>query len=163
MEGNEMERTEGRRGPPDWMYRGRKPKDDDSYFENMSRVIFLAGFSWKVVGNKWPEFRKAFSDFSIDEVASFGENDVEALVANPKIIRNRAKIEATIENARRIKDIRGKFGSFEAYLNSLDKKDNYSVAVKDISKRFVRMGPSSSRIFLYSIGEDVHRPEEISR
>lgn len=163
MEGNEMERTEARRGPPDWMYRDRRPKNDDSYFENMSRVIFLAGFSWKVVGNKWPEFRKAFSDFSIDEVASFSTKDVERLVANPNIIRNRAKIEATIENARRIKDIKEKFGSFEVYINLLDKKDNYAGAVKDISKRFARMGPSSSRIFLYSVGEDVHRPDEITR
>ncbi|NYT14945.1 MAG: DNA-3-methyladenine glycosylase I, partial [Methanomassiliicoccales archaeon] len=77
--------------------------------------------------------------------------------------RNKAKIEATIENARRIIEIQREYGSFKNYINSLDKRDNYSEAIKDISKRFIRMGPSSSRIFLYSIGEDIHRPQEMSR
>jgi DNA-3-methyladenine glycosylase I len=164
MEENEKLETEGERGnPPSWMYRQEKPPSDDSYFENMARVIFLAGFSWKLIDERWPEFRKAFNNFSLKKVASFGPDREKRLLSNPKIIRNKAKIEATIENARRIERIQGEYGSFENYIDSLDKRDNYTEAIKDISERFKRMGPSSSRIFLYSVGEDIHRPHEISR
>ncbi|NYT11384.1 MAG: DNA-3-methyladenine glycosylase I [Methanomassiliicoccales archaeon] len=162
MEGNEMLEDERRR-PPSWMYREESPPSEDSYFENMARVIFLAGFSWKVINDRWPEFRKAFNNFSLKKIALFGPDDEKRLLSNPKIIRNKAKIEATIENARRIIEIQREYGSFKNYINSLDKRDNYSEAIKDISKRFIRMGPSSSRIFLYSIGEDIHRPQEMSR
>lgn len=164
MEGNEMgEPTSERRRPPSWMYRKGVPPSDDSYFENMVRVIFLAGFSWKLINDRWPEFRKAFNDFSLEKVASFGPKDEERLLSNPKIVRNKAKIEAAIENARRFEEIQKEYGSFRKYINSLDKRDNYAGAIKNISKRFARMGPSSSRIFLYSVGEDIHRPQEISR
>jgi DNA-3-methyladenine glycosylase I len=164
MVGNEMLESEDERmRPPNWMYREAKPPSDNSYFENMARVIFLAGFSWKLINDRWPEFKKAFNNFSLKKVASFGPKDEERLLANPKIIRNKAKIKATIENARRVEEIQREYGSFQNYINSLDKRDNYSEAIKDISKRFERMGPSSSRIFLYSVGEDIHRPQEISK
>lgn len=61
--------SEDRWRPPAWMYREKKPTDDDDYFENMTRVIFQAGLSWKMIGRKWPSFRRAFKDFAIDEVA----------------------------------------------------------------------------------------------
>ena len=162
MEGIEKVEVEERR-PPSWMYREEKPASDDSYFENMARVIFLAGFSWKLIDERWPEFKTAFNDFSLRKVASFGPEDLERLLNNPKIIRNKAKIEATVENARRIEEIQREYGSFRKYIDSLDKGENYAEAIKDISKRFRRMGPSSSRIFLFSVGEDIHRPQEISR
>lgn len=147
-------------GPPRWMYRDRRPLNDDAYFENMTRVIFLAGLGWKMIDKKWSNFRKAFKNFSIDDVAKFDENDVERLMSDAGIVRNRAKIIATINNANQFQSIRKEYGSFQSYLNSLDKSNNYALVIKELGKKFNRLGPSSARIFLYSVGENVRRPEE---
>lgn len=146
--------------PPSWMYRERRPPSDDAYFENMTRVIFQAGLSWKMIDKKWPNFRKAFENFSIDRVAKFSDSNLARLLADKGIVRNRRKIEATISNAKEFQKVKKEFGSFQHYLDSLDKSQNYAIAIKELSKNFQRLGTSSARIFLYSVGEDVRHPEE---
>ena len=146
--------------PPEWIYRKTRPPSDDAYFENMTHVIFQAGLSWKMITKKWPNFRKAFENFSIDRVSKFDDSDLERLLADKGIVRNRRKIEATINNAKEFQRIKRQFGSFQSYLDSLDKSQNYALAIKELSKQFRRLGPSSARIFFYSIGEDVRHPEE---
>ena len=146
--------------PPKWMYRDRQPPNDDAYFENMTRVIFLAGLSWRMIDKKWPNFRKAFKNFSINDVAKFDEKDVERLMSDAGIVRNRAKITATINNAKQFQNTRKEYGSFQRYLESLDKSNNYASVIKELGKRFNRIGPSSARIFLYTVGEDIRRPME---
>ncbi|MBE0512952.1 DNA-3-methyladenine glycosylase I [Candidatus Bathyarchaeota archaeon] len=152
--------TKGSWSPPKWMYRDKRPSNDNGYFENMTRVIFLAGLSWKMIDKKWPNFQKAFKNFSIDEVALFGEYDIKRLMNDSSIVRNRAKITATINNAKQLQNIRKEHGSFRSYLNSLDKSNNYTLVIKDLGKKFSRLGPSTTRIFLYSVGENIKRPEE---
>jgi len=142
------------------MYRKRRPPDDNAYFENMTRVIFQAGLSWKMISNKWANFRNAFENFSIDKVSRFRGPDIERLMKNEGIVRNRAKIAATVQNASQFKGIKEKFGSFQSYLGSLDKSNNYGLVIKELGKRFQRLGPSSARIFLYTIGEDIKHPGE---
>jgi 3-methyladenine DNA glycosylase Tag len=142
------------------MYRDRRPASDEAYLENMTRVIFLAGLGWKMIDEKWPNFKRAFGNFSIDEVAGFGENDLKRLISDSSIVRNRAKIAATLKNAKEFQDIKKRFGSFKSYLDSLDKSNNYALAVRELRKRFSRLGPTSARIFLYSVGEDVKHPRE---
>jgi len=146
--------------PPKWMYRGRRPTSDDAYFENMTRVIFQAGLSWKMIDEKWPNFKKAFKDFSIDQVAKFSENDVKRLMSNTGIVRNQAKIVAAIKNAQSFQDIRKEHKSFRSFLKGLDKSGNYASVIKEMHERFQRLGPSSARIFLYTVGEDIKHPEE---
>jgi len=146
--------------PPAWMYRDTRPLNDDAYFENMIRVIFIAGLSWKMIDKKWPNFKKAFKNFSIDKVAQFSDDYVEQLMNNPGIVRNRAKIMATINNARLFRNIKREFGSFQRFIDSLDKSNNYALVVKELGKRFNRVGPSSARIFLYSVGENIEHSEE---
>ena len=73
---------------------------DRPLFEKLSLEGFQAGLSWITILRRRPTFRAAFADFDIDAVAAFGERDVERLMGDPGIIRNRAKIEATISNAR---------------------------------------------------------------
>ena len=86
-------------GPPKWFSRtGTHPPTDDAYFENMTRVIFQAGLSWRLIERKWPNFQEAFESFSIDKIARFGDDDVERLMADEGIVRNRKKILATIYN-----------------------------------------------------------------
>jgi 3-methyladenine DNA glycosylase Tag len=146
--------------PPSWMYRERQPPNDDSYFENMTRIIFQAGLSWKMISNKWPSFKKAFADFSAVKVAKFGDSDLKRLMVDKGIVRNKAKIEAVINNAKEFEKIKEEWGAFQSYLDSLDKSKNYALVIKELGKRFHRLGPSSSRIFLYTVGEDVRHSEE---
>ncbi len=145
--------------PPAWMYRDKRPPNDDAYFENMTRVIFVAGLNWKMIDKKWPNFKKAFKNFSIDKVARFSDDDEEQLKNNPGIVRNRAKIAAVIYNAGQFQNIQKEFGSFQRFIDSLDKSNNYALVVKELGKRFSRLGPSSARIFLYSVGEKIVHEE----
>lgn len=79
---------------------GRPLHGDRALFEKISLEGFQAGLSWITILRRRPTFRAAFRDFDIDLVAEFDETDVERLMADPGIIRNRAKIDATISNAR---------------------------------------------------------------
>ncbi|MDH5795575.1 MAG: hypothetical protein OEZ24_05645, partial [Candidatus Bathyarchaeota archaeon] len=65
-----------------------------------------------------------------------------------------------VNNARVFQDLRRDYRSFQRYLGSLDKSDNYAFVIKELGKRFNRIGPSSARIFLYTVGEDIKRPME---
>jgi 3-methyladenine DNA glycosylase Tag len=146
--------------PPKWMYRDRRPANDDAYFENMTRVIFLAGLNWEMIDEKWPNFKKAFKNFSINEVAKFNESDIKRLMNDASIVRNRAKIIATINNARQFQTSRKEYKSFQSYLDQLDKSKNYAMAIEELGKKFNRLGSSSALLFLYSVGEKVKPPED---
>jgi DNA-3-methyladenine glycosylase I len=76
------------------------------------------------------------------------------------IVRNRAKIIAAINNAKQFQNIKNEYGSFQSYLDGLDKSNNYASTIKEFGKKFSRLGPSSTRIFLYSVGEKIERPME---
>jgi DNA-3-methyladenine glycosylase I len=73
---------------------------DGALFERMSLEAFQSGLSWLIILRKRPAFRTAFAGFDIESVAGFGAKDVDRLLADAGIVRNRAKIEATISNAR---------------------------------------------------------------
>lgn len=146
---------EGEWKPPEWWYRKQRPVSDDAYFENMSRVIFQAGLKWNVIEKKWPTTRKAFERFSIAKVACFTDVDVKRLLKDEGIVRNRDKVCATIQNAIEFQNIKKQHGSFQTYLDSLDKSKNYSLVVKELTKQFKRLGPSSASLFLYTVGENI--------
>ena len=77
---------------------------DQALFERLSLEAFQSGLSWLIILRKRPAFRAAFGDFDIAKVAGYDESDIERLLTDAGIVRNRAKIEATIGNARRILD-----------------------------------------------------------
>ena len=79
---------------------GRPLHGDRALFEKMALEGFQAGLSWITILRKRPRFREVFAGFEPDAVAGFGADDVERLMADAGIVRNRAKIEATISNAR---------------------------------------------------------------
>jgi DNA-3-methyladenine glycosylase I len=85
---------------------GRPVTDDQGLFERFSLEAFQSGLSWLTILRKREGFRKAFAGFEIERVAAFDENDVARLLADAGIVRNRAKIEATIANARAAADLR---------------------------------------------------------
>ena len=79
---------------------GRVLHGDDAIFERLCLEAFQSGLSWLTILRKRPAFRRAFDGFAIDRVAAFAEPDVERLMGDVSIVRNRAKITAAIDNAR---------------------------------------------------------------
>jgi DNA-3-methyladenine glycosylase I len=79
---------------------GMPVRDERGMFERISLEAFQSGLSWATILRKRPAFRAAFADFDPDRVAGFGDADVERLLGDAGIVRNRRKIEATIGNAR---------------------------------------------------------------
>jgi len=90
--------------------------DDRTLFEFLILEGAQAGLTWLTVLNKRESYRKAFSDFNAKKIARYGAKDVKRLLADAGIIRNRLKISATIQNAKKFLEIQKEFGSFEKYL-----------------------------------------------
>jgi DNA-3-methyladenine glycosylase I len=96
------------------------PVDDDvELFERLALEGFQAGLSWATILRKREAFRSAFHGFRPELVAAFGADDVERLMQDASIVRNRAKIEATIANAAAFRETCDAFGSFDAYLATM--------------------------------------------
>ena len=109
-----------------------------------------AGLSWETVLRKRPAFRRAFVRFDPVKVARFGARDVARLMRDESIIRNRAKIEAAIGNAKALLVLRTEFGSFDRYAWAFDDKD---VLSKDLKKRGFRfIGPTIVESFMQAVG-----------
>ncbi|RZU01025.1 DNA-3-methyladenine glycosylase I [Rivibacter subsaxonicus] len=90
--------------------------DDRRLFEKLCLEGFQSGLSWLTILNKRENFRRAFDDFDAERVAGYGEAEVARLLADAGIVRHRGKIESTINNARRLLELRAEFGSLAAYV-----------------------------------------------
>jgi DNA-3-methyladenine glycosylase I len=95
---------------------GRPVLEDDALFERISLEAFQSGLSWLTILRKRESFRKAFAGFSIEAVAGFGKRDVERLLADAGIVRNRAKIDATLANAQAAAKLHEEGGSLAEVL-----------------------------------------------
>ena len=141
---------------PQWWCRDERPANDSVYFENMCRVIFQAGLNWQVIDGKWTTTKKAFANFNIKKIACFTDQDLQRLLKDTGIVRNKGKIQAIIQNAQNFIAIEKRYGSFQKYLVSLDKSDNYANATKDLVNKFKWLGPPSASLFLYTVGEKIN-------
>lgn len=148
----------------EWNYKDHphfpKPKDENGYLEQMSRIVFSTGLNWSVVDKKWPGIKKAFANFSVEKVSGFGDMAVEELLQDANIIRSGSKIRAIIKNAKAIALVKKEFGSFKNYLIQ-SKKQGVDYLLKDLKKRFSYMGDSTSVMFLYGIGEESKELEKL--
>jgi DNA-3-methyladenine glycosylase I len=99
---------------------GRPVVDDVRLFEKLTLEGFQSGLSWLTILRKRENFRRAFAGFDIESVAGFGPDDVTRLLGDAGIVRNRAKIEATIGNARRCLELISEAGSLAAYAWSFE-------------------------------------------
>lgn len=90
--------------------------DDRHLFEMLVLEGAQAGLSWSTILNKREGYRAAFAGFDARKVARFGAREVERLMGNAGIVRNRLKIEASVRNARAFLDVQREFGSFDAYI-----------------------------------------------
>jgi 3-methyladenine DNA glycosylase Tag len=132
----------------------RRPADDNGYFEMLAQAVFQAGFSWRVVRDKWPGFQRAFDGFDIEKVARYDFTDIERLLADPGIIRNGRKIEAVIANARVMQGLIAEHGSFYAYLRTLDHLP-YEKRKRELARRFRWLGRTGVFCFLWCVDEEV--------
>jgi DNA-3-methyladenine glycosylase I len=121
----------------------------------MCRLIFQAGLNWQVIDKKWPTTKKAFAGFSVEKVSKFTNSDVDRLIKDERIVRNKGRIEAIIQNALQFREINKQHGSFRKYLQSMDKSKNYANVVKELSSRFKLLGQSSASLYLYTVGESI--------
>jgi DNA-3-methyladenine glycosylase I len=94
---------------------GHPVTDDRRLFEKLCLEGFQAGLSWLTILNKREAFRAGFANFDAEQIARFGAADVARLVADAGIVRHRGKIESTINNAKRVIELRREFGSLAAY------------------------------------------------
>jgi DNA-3-methyladenine glycosylase I len=131
-----------------------RPNDDDGYFEQMSRAVFLAGLNWKVIEKKWPDIKRLFANFSIDAVAQFNDADIDRLLKDEGMIRSAKKITAVVANAQAMQKVEGEYGSFAKYLQAV-KATSEEALLKDLHKRFAFLGESTSVMFLFSVGEEM--------
>lgn len=124
---------------------------DDALFERLVLEINQAGLSWLTILRKREAFRAAFDGFSLEKVARYGARQRARLLADSGIVRNRLKVDAAIENARRIRTIRVSHGSFAAWLDQhhpLEKPE----WVRLFKKTFVFTGGEITGEFLMSTG-----------
>lgn len=90
-------------------------RDDRGIFEFLLLETFQAGLSWRIVLHKREGFRAAMADFDPARVADFGRDDVERMMEDASIIRNRRKLEAAVRNARAFLEVQAEYGSFASY------------------------------------------------
>lgn len=90
---------------------------DAALFERLVLEINQAGLSWATILRKRAALRAAYAGFDVDAVAAYGERDRARLLADAGIVRNRLKVDAAVENARRVVRLREEFGSFKAWLD----------------------------------------------
>ncbi len=128
----------------------KPPKNDDEYFERMTKSIFTAGLNWSVVDKKWPSFQKAFVQFSTGKIAKFTEKNVSVLMNDAGIVRNERKIKATVHNAGEVLRLQKEHGSFAKYIGSFGKDEERLLS--DLQEKFQHLGVSTARTFLWSVG-----------
>ncbi|GGE23222.1 DNA-3-methyladenine glycosylase I [Streptococcus himalayensis] len=95
---------------------GRPVKDDHVLFELLCLETYQAGLSWEMVLNKREAFRQAFHAYDVDKLVNMTDSELEQLLENPAIIRHRAKIFATRQNARAFRKVQEEYGAFADYL-----------------------------------------------
>jgi DNA-3-methyladenine glycosylase I len=155
-------------GTPDYMaYHDTEwgfPVDDDRLlFEKLCLEGFQAGLSWLTILRRRPGFRAAFHHFDFVKVAAMGDEDVNRLLDEPRIIRHRGKIESTINNARRALELAAEWGSLGAFFWSFEPEERRptlaastpeSVAMAKALKQrgFTFVGPTTAHAFMQAMG-----------
>ena len=127
------------------------------YLEVMSKAVFQSGISWTVIEKKWPTIREALRGFEPMAVASLTEAELEALTKDTRVIRNRRKLEAIVDNARQMVELDDQHKGFREYLRS---HGGFEPTVADLRKRFRFMGELGCFYFLYVVDEPVPEYED---
>ena len=130
---------------------GFASRDETVLFERLCLEIMQAGLSWELVLKRRPSLNAAFAGFAVDKVAKFGKRDVTRLLGDPGIIRNRLKVDAIIENAKRVRALRASHGGFAGWLDAHHPRDK-AAWVKLFKQTFKFTGGEIVGEFLMSLG-----------
>ncbi len=130
---------------------GFASRDETVLFERLCLEIMQAGLSWELVLKRRKTLNAAFDGFDVDTVARYGAKDVKRLLADPGIVRNRLKVEAIIDNARRIQALRDSHGGFAKWLDAHEPRDK-PAWVKLFKQTFRFTGGEIVGEFLMSLG-----------
>lgn len=134
-------------------YYGFPLDDDNKLFERLIFEINQAGLNWILILKKQDNFRKAFDNFDIDKVSTYGDSEFERLMNDKGIIRNKLKIKAAIDNARIITGIRQRSGSFKNWLDANAKQiSSLEEWTRLFKKTFRFTGGEITNEFLMSTG-----------
>ena len=128
-------------------------KKDARLLAAMAKAVFSSGFSWEVIEKKWPGFEAAFDRFDPKKVAVYGDEKIDALLKDTRIVRNGAKIMATIQNARFIVATAKAHGSFAKFLANWPATDQVGL-MDHLKKHASRMGGATGQYFLRFEGWD---------
>ena len=131
---------------------GKQADTDDALFEIMSLQVFQAGLSWRMILARRDAFRKAFRGWRIDQVAGMGPDDVERLLRDSSIIRNRKKIEACVANACTVQGLQREHGSFCGWFYEVLEGDSLGILQSTLKSTFRFMGPEIARMWLMASG-----------
>ena len=158
---NRLLYTDTLKEPSDWGLL-EDHASDQALFEELSFQLFGAGFSRKVVRNRWPAIRAEFSDFGLLKVAEYGDEQLQVQVKNPALIRNRRKLAAVATNAGRVLEIAEQHGSFRAWLDSYPLAERYLLH-REVAKRFASIGERAAFWFLISSGYELYYSTDDTR
>lgn len=132
-----------------------KPKNDAEFLEVMAKIIFISGFRWDLVNSRWPKIRKAFHNFDVKKV--LGEKP-DNLMEKERMIKNKSKISAIIENAKMCRDITKKHGSIVNWVKLIQKNNKkaplFNPSVREEMRKFVKIGDTTSRWLAYVVTRD---------
>jgi 3-methyladenine DNA glycosylase Tag len=130
-----------------------KAVPDDRYLSQMMLRVFSSGLKHSMVLGKWPDFEEIFFGFEPKRVAAIPDEDLEALLKEPRIIRHWGKIKATRHNAAAMVEISSAHGGFGAWLAAWPEDDNVGLW-EELQKRFSQLGGMSGPYFLRMVGKD---------
>lgn len=125
----------------------------DRLLSVMTKCVFNAGFNWKVIEAKWDGFEEAFEGFDPVKLAFFGEDMMDRLVSDTRIVRNGQKIKATLENARFVVQVEREEGGFGKFLSRWPGEDQTGL-LSVLNKRGSRLGGATGQYFLRFAGWD---------
>ena len=124
----------------------------------MARVMFQTGISWRVVETKWPGIQEAFKGFDPKRVSRLTTKDIDRLMGDTRVIRNRRKLEAIASNAGRMLELDAEHKGFNRYLDSLG---DFEATKKELHKQFAYMGDTGTSYFLWTVGRKVPEHEHM--
>ena len=134
-----------------------RPRSLADYLEVLTKAVFQSGMSWQVVEAKWDGFQRALDGFDPASVAALTPRDVDRLMKDASIIRNRRKLEATVDNAVEMVALEEEYGGFKRYLRS---HKGFEETAADLKQRFRFLGDLGAYYFLYVVGEKVPPHDE---
>jgi len=126
---------------------------DDRYLAMMTKCINQAGFSWKVIENKWPEFEQAFFGFDLDKLSLLSPEQWEAYTSDRRVVRNWQKIRALRHNLFFVREVAREQGSFGTFLAEWPASDQIGL-MDHLTKHGSRLGGNSGSYFLRRVGKD---------